>query len=267
MAYGVTSTTMLLYFGLTPAAASTSVHLSEIVTSAAAGISHSKFGNVDWQTVFKLGIPGSIGAFLGAIFLSQLPGHLARPYISMFLLLLGCYIFSRFLFLWKQDKNNEKFFISNKKSVVLGFFAGFTDATGGGGWGAITSPVLLTQKATDPSKVIGTVITSEFAVALSATLGFLVSLGWTDVNWFWVLALMAGGIFASPIAAWFVKIVRPNILGVFVGGILILTNFHPLVVQFSIGKVWEYLFYLVFLTIWIISIVWSLKKDNSSINN
>jgi uncharacterized membrane protein YfcA len=260
MAYGVTSTTMLLYLGLSPVAASTSVHLSEVVTSAAAGISHSKFGNVDWQTVFKLGIPGSIGAFLGAIFLSQLPGHLARPYISMFLLLLGFYIFIRFLFLWKQDEKREKLSISKKKSVILGFFAGFTDATGGGGWGAITSPTLLVQKGTDPSKVIGTVITSEFAVALSATLGFLVSLGWTDVNWLWVLALMAGGIFASPIAAWFVRVVRPNILGVFVGGILILTNFHPLVFLFSINKDWEYVFYSVFLTTWIISVVWSFKK-------
>ncbi|MGV3466150.1 MAG: sulfite exporter TauE/SafE family protein [Heyndrickxia sp.] len=266
MAYGVTSTTMLLYFGLSPAVASTSVHLSEVVTSAAAGISHSKFGNVNWRIVIKLGIPGSIGAFLGAVFLSHLPGHLARPYISMFLLLLGFYIFLRFLFLWKPDIKRNHFTISNKKSIFLGFLAGFTDATGGGGWGAITTPALLAQKGTNPSKVIGTVIASEFTVALSATLGFLISLGWTDVNWLWVLALMAGGIVASPIAAWFVKVVRPNILGIFVGGLLIFTNFHPFVNLFSINKEKEYLFYFVFLLSWIFSIVWSVKKGRVSNN-
>lgn len=63
MAYGVTSTSLLLAFGITPAVASASVHLAEVVTTAASGVSHIKFGNVDKQTVYQLVIPGSIGAF------------------------------------------------------------------------------------------------------------------------------------------------------------------------------------------------------------
>lgn len=47
MAYGVTSTSMLLTFGMAPAVASASVHLAEVVTTAASGVSHMKFGNVD----------------------------------------------------------------------------------------------------------------------------------------------------------------------------------------------------------------------------
>lgn len=100
MAYGVTSSSLLLAFGIAPAVASASVHLAEVVTTAASGVSHIKFGNVDKQTVKRLVIPGSLGAFLGA-FLSNIPGELAKPYISMFLLVLGVYVLIRFLFMFK----------------------------------------------------------------------------------------------------------------------------------------------------------------------
>ncbi|TWM90406.1 hypothetical protein CHCC14600_2478 [Bacillus licheniformis] len=100
MAYGVTSSSLLLAFGIAPAVASASVHLAEVVTTAASGVSHIKFGNVDKQTVKRLVIPGSLGAFLGASFLSNIPGELAKPYISMFLLVLGVYVLIRFLFMF-----------------------------------------------------------------------------------------------------------------------------------------------------------------------
>ena len=68
MAYGVTSTSLLLMFGIAPAVASASVHLAEVVTTAASGASHIKFGNVDKYTVSRLTLPGAIGAFIGACF-------------------------------------------------------------------------------------------------------------------------------------------------------------------------------------------------------
>lgn len=73
MAYGVTSSSLLLMFGIAPAVASASVHLAEVVTTAASGASHIKFGNVDKYTVSRLTLPGAIGAFVGACFLSNLP--------------------------------------------------------------------------------------------------------------------------------------------------------------------------------------------------
>src|SRR3954465_10114514 len=72
MAYGVTSTTLLLTAGYAPAAASASVHLAEIGTTLASGASHWRFGNVDWKVVGRIGVPGAIGAFTGATFLSSL---------------------------------------------------------------------------------------------------------------------------------------------------------------------------------------------------
>ncbi len=146
MAYGVTSSSLLLAFSIAPAVASASVHLSEVVTTAASGVSHIKFGNVDKNMVFKLIIPGSIGAFLGATFLSNIPGDLAKPYVSIFLLLLGAYVLFRFLFNFKPSVANENATLSKKESIPLGFIAGFMDATGGGGWGPIATPVLLSKK-------------------------------------------------------------------------------------------------------------------------
>ena len=86
MAYGVTSTSLLLVAGTNPATASASVHLSEAGTTLAAGASHWRFGNVDWRLVLRLGAPGAVGAFLGATVLSALSTEDAAPYMSGVLL-------------------------------------------------------------------------------------------------------------------------------------------------------------------------------------
>src|SRR5699024_4710169 len=62
MAYGVTSTTLLLAAGTAPAAASAAVHFSELGTTLVSGISPHKFGNVDWRTGGLLAGPGVIAA-------------------------------------------------------------------------------------------------------------------------------------------------------------------------------------------------------------
>ena len=90
MAYGVTSTTLLLSMGTNPAAASATVHLAEIGTTLMSGASHWRFGNVDWKVVAKIGVPGAIGAFVGANVLTALSTEVAAPVMS--LILLGLYL-------------------------------------------------------------------------------------------------------------------------------------------------------------------------------
>ena len=65
-------------------------------TTLAAGVSHWKFGNIDWKVVGRIGIPGAIGAFLGATVLSWLSTEVAAPIMSLVLLALGVYILVRF---------------------------------------------------------------------------------------------------------------------------------------------------------------------------
>src|SRR5699024_1594584 len=86
MAYGVTSTTLLLAIGANPAAASATVHLAEIGTTLVSGASHWRFGNVDWRVVLRIGVPGAVGAFAGATFLSSLSTEVAAPLMSVVLL-------------------------------------------------------------------------------------------------------------------------------------------------------------------------------------
>ncbi|WP_143665147.1 sulfite exporter TauE/SafE family protein, partial [Streptomyces cacaoi] len=83
MAYGVTSTTLLLAVGTNPAAASATVHLAEIGTTLVSGAAHWRFGNVDWRVVAKIGVPGAVGAFVGATVLSGLSTELAEPAMSV----------------------------------------------------------------------------------------------------------------------------------------------------------------------------------------
>lgn len=263
MAYGVTSTSMLLMFGIAPAVASASVHMAEVVTTAASGISHLKFGNVDKQAMLKLIIPGSIGAFVGACFLSNLPGDLVKPYVSLFLLALGFFVIYRFLFKNNTKRQSRKQNRTNKQYVPLGLVAGFFDATGGGGWGPVATPVLLTRDDMEPRKVIGTVDTSEFAIAVSSTLGFMISLGWEQFNFQWVLALMVGGIIAAPIAAWLVKILPTNLLGTLVGGLIIITNIRTILGAMDASQTLSILTYSLLITLWaaaIVYVVWKLKK-------
>lgn len=265
MAYGVTSSSLLLTFGMAPAIASASIHISEVVTTAASGISHIKFGNVDRQAIFKLIIPGSIGAFIGACFLSNLPGDVVKPYISLFLLILGIYVVIRFLFKHKPSSTRDHLNLTTRQAVPLGLIAGFADATGGGGWGPLTTPILLSKNGNSARKVVGTVDTSEFAIAIAATLGFLVSLGWQDVNWFWVVALMLGGVIAAPIAAWLVKIMPSYLLGVLVGGFIILTNVWTLLKAWSINNnIVESFIYIGVFIFWIGTIIFILKQRRNN---
>jgi uncharacterized membrane protein YfcA len=126
----------------------------------------------------------------------------------------------------------------------LGLGAGFLDAVGGGGWGPIGTPTLLASGRMEPRKVIGSVDTGEFLVALGASLGFLVSLSWSQVPLSLVLLLLAGGLFAAPLAAWLVKHLAPRKLGVIVGAAILLTNARTLASTFGVNGAWRTAMYL-----------------------
>jgi uncharacterized protein len=223
MAFGVTSTTLLLLVGVAPALASTSVHLAEVGTCLASGISHWKFGNVDRSMILSMGIPGGVGAFVGAVCLTSLSAEAAKPVVAIILFGLGVYILFRFAF--GRAKNVVKVRpISKKFLTPLGLIAGFIDALGGGGWGPIGTSTLLSSGRMEPRKVVGTIDTSEFIVAVCASMGFLLGLSMAAIPWHIVGALLVGGVIAAPIAAWIVKHLDARILGTAVGGWIILTN-------------------------------------------
>ena len=252
MAYGVTSTTLLLTVGIAPAAASASVHLSEIGTTLVSGISHWRFGNVDWTKIVWMAIPGGIGAYFGAVVLSYISAEAAQPIVAIFLFGLGAYILIRFSF--KAGSLITEKPISRKFLAPLGLVAGFLDAAGGGGWGPISTPSLLSSGRMEPRKVVGTVDTSEFVVAMCASVGFLISLSFAEIPLSIVAALLIGGVIAAPLAAWLVRHLHPRVLGTAVGGVILLTNARTFLKAIGVDPGTNHFVYAVILVIWAIAL-------------
>jgi uncharacterized membrane protein YfcA len=261
MAYGVTSTTLLLAIGANPASASATVHLAEIGTTLVSGVSHWRFGNVDWKVVARIGVPGAAGAFAGATVLSRISTEVAAPVMSLILLALGLYILIRFttfgLPRGNLGKPLRKRFLS-----PLGLVAGFVDATGGGGWGPVGTPAILASGRLEPRKVVGSIDTSEFLVALAASLGFLIGIGSENVNFAWVGVLLLGGVIAAPIAAWLVRHVPPRVLGSAVGGIIVLTNTRSILRSdwFDAPGEVRRVFYVAILLAWAAALAYSTRQ-------
>src|SRR5215216_2315265 len=258
MGYGATSSTLLVLVGLTPLAASALVHCSELGTNLASGLAHWRLRNVDWPVVARIAGPGAIGAFLGATVLSMLSTEWAKPLMSVILALLGSYIIARFVIGIRPQLKKR---LTTRFLAPLGLFAGFVDATGGGGWGPVATPALLSGGRLEPRRVIGSVDTAEFAVSAAASLGFLIGIGASGISWGFALALLAGGLIAAPVAAYLVKIAPARLLGVAVGGVIVLTNLRTILSNFEVSGSARILAYLVVLAVTALSLYISMLRS------
>src|SRR5918992_891289 len=204
MAYGVSSTTVLLAAGVAPALASAAVHMAEIGTTAVSGISHSSFGNVDWSKIVWLPRPRGGGGLFG------------------------------------------------------GFVAGFLDAFGGGGWGPLATPTLLSSGRMEPRKIIGTVDTSEFVIAVCASIGFLFGLSLAEVPWTIVAALFVGGLIAAPIAAYIVRILPTRIMGTAVGGFILVVNANTFFGAVGLSSGLSTVAFIIIIAVWIAALAFAI---------
>ncbi len=234
MAYGVTSSTLLLAAGIAPAAASAAVHFSEIGTSHVSGISHH----------------------------ASLDGAAAKPMVAGILLALGLYVIYRFLVLGGQRPT-----FRNRPSVrmlaPMGLVGGALDAVGGGGWGPVGTTPLLSSGRLEPRKVVGSIDTSEFVVAVGGSLGFLVALGSQGILWGYAGALLVGGVIAAPFAAWLVKHLAARVLGVAAGGLIVLTNSKTIAEALGLPGVGVAVLAATLAVTWISLIVWAVRQERA----
>ncbi|MDQ7994495.1 MAG: sulfite exporter TauE/SafE family protein [Luteibacter sp.] len=200
MAYGLVSNAVLLALGLPPAVASATVHTAEVFTTGVSGGAHAFFGNVDWKMFRRLAIPGMAGGILGAWFLASVDGEMLKPFVYVYLLVLGTVVLLR-----AAGRGVSHHRVRHKGA--LGFCAGLLDAIGGGGWGPIATSTLLARGGA-VRQTIGTVNAAEFVVtiAISTTLIFHMGIQ----HWPIVLGLLTGGVIAAPVAAWLVKHLPPR---------------------------------------------------------
>jgi uncharacterized membrane protein YfcA len=228
MGFGLTSSTLLLTLGASAAVASAAVHAAEIGTTLVSGASHWRAENIDKDVLVRLAIPGGIGALLGATFLSSIDLSASKIFISTLLLFLGFLLLYRNLFQTPnpqiaETKSNPRFL------TFLGFTGGFVDAAGGGGWGPVVTPTLMTATNMTPRKIIGTVSAAEFIVAVSASVGFLLNINKLDINWAIVGGLALGGSLMAPIAARIVSKLPRRQLAVLVGVAVIVINGYRII--------------------------------------
>ncbi len=222
MAYGVSANSFLLTVGLQPAIASASVHAAEVVTTLVSGLSHLKFGNVDKRMVLRLLIPGIIGGGVGAYILTSIDGNVIKPWIAIYLLIMGIRIlFKAFRPTAEHDREPKTGLL-----VALGLVGGACDAIGGGGWGPVVTSTLIST-GHSPRKSIGSVNFSEFFVTLTESIVFIVTLGLKD-NWKIILGLLIGGVIAAPFGAMLTKKLPTKVIMIVVGVLIIFLQLRTL---------------------------------------
>jgi uncharacterized protein len=211
MAYGVTATSILMSYGVAPATASAAIHAAEVFTTAASTAAHWRLGNVRWDLVKRLAVPGVVGAVAGATLLSYVPGRTIQPFVSAYLLALGVLIVWRAA--WEYVPNTPPV-----PSIFLGLIGGFLDAVGGGGWGAMVTTTLIATH-NEPRYAIGSASAAEFFVTAAATGTFVMTIGLS--LWPVILGLVAGGVVAAPLAALIARHVAARPIMLVVGIVVI----------------------------------------------
>jgi uncharacterized protein len=220
MAYGVTATTFLLSFGISPAAASASVHASEIFTTGASGISHLRFKNVNTKLFRSLLIPGILGAIVGAYILSSLEEYSSymKPFVSVYTLILGIVIIRKAI---RKIQTKKKI----KRVGQLAFVGAFLDSIGGGGWGPIVSSTLI-ARGRSWRYTIGSVNLAEFFVTLASSLTFFTLIG--IHHWYVIAGLVIGGMIAAPFAAYLTTKIPVRAGLITVGVVVIIVSLRTL---------------------------------------
>ncbi|MCD4686262.1 MAG: sulfite exporter TauE/SafE family protein [Anaerolineae bacterium] len=220
MAYGVSSTTFLLSTGVSPAAASASVHTAEVFTTLASGASHLRLGNVDRRIFTRLVIPGMLGGITGAYILSNIPSDTIKPLVSIYLLLMGARILVKALRASPQARE------AIQHLFPLGLVGGFFDAIGGGGWGPIVTTTLV-ARGNDPRTTIGSVNTAEFFVTFAEVATFLLAFSFVEYRTV-IAGLVIGGVLAAPFAALVCRKLSARKLMVIVGTLIILLSLRTI---------------------------------------
>jgi len=224
MAYGVTSSSVLLSVGVPPATTSACVHAAETFTTFVSGISHWKLGNVDRKLLLRLAIPGAIGGAIGAYLLTNLDGEKVKPFISAYLLLMGLYI------VWCAINKRKSDGAEPSRVAPLGFVGGLLDSLGGGGWGPIVTTTLIGQ-GTTPRYAIGSVNLAEFFVTLTISVTFVFTIGLE--LWPIIAGLIIGGIIAAPFAALATKKLPDKVLMALVGCVVVILSLRTIIISFT----------------------------------
>jgi siroheme synthase-like protein len=222
MAYGVTTTTFLLSFGITPAVASASMHASEIVTTGTSSLIYLRYRNINGKLFRSMLIPGAVGAIVGACTISLLKPYMVyvKPVVSVYTLILGILIIRKALGVLRKKRKKIK------RVGVLAALGGFLDSVGGGGWGPIVTSSLVAG-GRDLRYSIGSAHAAKFFVAVVSTITFFFMIG--IGHWMIILGLILGGMIAAPFSIWLSTRISVRNGLILVGILIIITSLKSLI--------------------------------------
>lgn len=221
MGYGVLSTTLLMSAGVRLASISSSVHMAEMFSVGATGISHYRYGNVNKKLLKALAIPGAIGAVCGAVVISTIGdkyAHWLRPLVSVYTFYLGFRIIAK-AFAKRRGKQKK---ITRVAPVAL--LGGFLDAFGGG-WGPLVTSTLI-SRGRSPQYTIGSSTLTKFFTSIASTTTFIVIMHETPVQV--IAGLIIGGLIAAPVAAKLVGKLPMKTMFICVGTLVIICSLRIL---------------------------------------
>jgi uncharacterized membrane protein YfcA len=249
MGFGPTSSSILLGTGLPPASVSTTVNLAKVATGIASSISHWRFRNIDHRLVLQLAIPGAFGALLGVTVLSNVDAATLRPVLAVLLLVIGLRILLRYSRpvavapeeFTDLDHDPDRMPPFDDRGVELVAAAGGVTNGMIGAWGPVVTPFLMHRELA-PRFAVGSVNTAEVAVAMVSATSLIAALGSGGLDVGIVVAMLAGGVVAAPVAAWFVRHVPARPMGVAVAALLLATNTRELSTWADLGgaRWWAY---------------------------
>jgi siroheme synthase-like protein len=226
MAYGVSVTTFLLSFGISPAVASASMHASEIFTSGSSSLVYMRYKNVNIKLFKKLVWTGAMGAVLGATLVSLISKDyfvIVKPLVSLYTLILGIMIIVR--------AKNVRFTKDSKirKVSLVAAVGGFLDSVGGGGWGPIVTTSLIAG-GRNLRYAVGSSHLAKFFVAIISSITFFSIIGIS--HWQIILGLVIGGMIAAPISIYFSNKIPTKKGLLFVGALVIAISLKTIISTF-----------------------------------
>ena len=147
-----------------------------VPTSISSVLTHHKFKAVDFNIIKTYGLYAVSGAVLGTIFASTLKTQQLILFFAIITFFFGIYL----IFL-KEKKIESKSDFKTHYKILFGFISGFISAPMGIG-GAIMNVPVFKFFGHSINRAIGSAAAVGFLIATTASIGFLISGNYKEIN-------------------------------------------------------------------------------------
>jgi uncharacterized membrane protein YfcA len=191
-----------LFFGLDPASAAGTSLALVIANSGSGAATYLLQRRVHVRIGLLIAAGGFPGSIAGAIVVKHLPAHVFDWLFAAFLLIVAAdMVYNREKRLRGRSEAADVRGLHGMpwpRALASGFGVGFISSLFGVGGGVVLVPTLL-YFSNLPAHAISA--TSHFGIVLTSPVGFITHYLQNDIDWSYVVPLVAGGLVGGPIGA------------------------------------------------------------------